>query len=363
VPGSRVPPARRGGTGQPATSTITDALGRTTAIREYKAATPTGAYDSTTYKFNRKSQLEKVTDAAGNHWDYTYDLRGRQLTAADPDKGTVTSTYDAAGRVTSTLDARNVKLQYTYDNLDRRTAVLQTGVGTRARWFYDTLAKGQLDKSIRYVGTANYIRQINAYDDSYRPTQETVTIPTTETGLGGSYTSESYYNVDGSLTTTGYPAAGNLPLESVSYQYDPTTGLPTTSSSTFNNRSISYAGRTTYDALGRVSELMLYPGLYDGIGKRVYQTYGYELETGRLTATRTDRESVALHADQHQLHVRQRRQRHPHGRRGHRRQPVLPVRLPTPADPGVDARHRQLRDRAQYTGARWPRPVLAVLDL
>ena len=280
-------------TGGTATSTVTNALGRTTAVREYQAATPSGAYDATSYKFNRKGQLEKVTDAAGNHWDYTYDLRGRQLTAADPDKGTVTSTYDADSRVTSTLDARGIKLQYTYDNIDRRTAVLQTGVGTRARWFYDTLAKGQLDKSIRYVGVTNYTRQINAYDDAYRPTQETVTIPSTETGLAGSYTSESYYNVDGSLNTSGYPAAADLPLESVSYQYDATTGLPTTSASTFNSRSISYAGRTTYDALGRVSELMLYPGLYDGIGKRVYQTFGYELETGRLTSTRTDRDSVA----------------------------------------------------------------------
>jgi RHS repeat-associated protein len=282
------PPA--GGT---ATSTITDALGRTTAVRQYHATTPTGAYETTTYAFDRKNKLKRVTDAAGNHWDYTYDLRGRQLTASDPDKGTTTSTYDAADRVTSTLDARSVKLQYTYDAIDRRTAVLQTGVGTRARWFYDTLAKGQLDKSIRYVGVTNYTRQINSYDDAYRPTVQTYTIPTTETGLAGSYTVENYYKVDGSLSATGYPAAGDLPSETVYYQYDATTGRPNSSTSTFGGRSISYAARTTYDALGRMSELMLYPGLLDDLGKRVYQTFGYELETGRLTSTRTDRDSVA----------------------------------------------------------------------
>jgi hypothetical protein len=172
-------------------------------------------------------------------------------------------------------------------------AVLQTGVGTRARWFYDTLAKGQLDKSVRFVGTANYTRQIGAYDDAYRPTQQTYTVPATETGVGGSYTLENYYNVDGSLNTTGYPAAGDLPLESVAYQYDSTTGLPTTSTSSFAGRSISYAAGTTYDALGRVSQLTLYPGLFDSLGKRVYQSFGYELETGRLVNTRTDREAVA----------------------------------------------------------------------
>jgi RHS repeat-associated protein len=275
------------------TSTVNDALGRTTALRQYHGTTPTGASDTTTYTYGHKNELKKVTDAAGNHWDYTYDLRGRQLTASDPDKGTVTSTYDAASRVTSTLDARGVKLQYTYDNLDRRTAILQTGVGTRARWFYDTLAKGQLDKSVRFVGTANYTRQIGAYDDAYRPTQQTYTIPATEAGIGGSYTVENYYNVDGSLNTTGYPAAGDLPLESVAYHYDSTTGLPTTSTSSFTGRSISYAAGTTYDALGRISQLTLYPGLFDDLGKRVYQSFGYELETGRLVNTRTDREAVA----------------------------------------------------------------------
>ena len=279
--------------GGTASSTVTDAQGRTTAVREYHAATPTGAYDTTTYAFNRKNKLKRVTDTAGNHWDYTYDLRGRQLTASDPDKGTTTSTYDAADRVTSTVDARGIKLQFSFDAIDRQTAVLQTGVGTRSRWFYDTLAKGQLDKSIRYVGAANYIRQVDSYDDAYRPTLQTYTIPGTETGLGGSYTVENYYKVDGSLDATGYPAAGDLPAETVHYQYDATTGRPNSSTSSYNGRSISYAARTTYDALGRISELMLYPGLLDDIGKRVYQTFGYELETGRLVNTRTDRESVA----------------------------------------------------------------------
>jgi hypothetical protein len=65
------------------------------------------------------------------------------------------------------------------------------------------------------------------------------------------------------VVTAWNSAAGDLPLESVSYQYDATTGLPNTSTSTFNSRPISYAARTTYDALGRVSELLLYPGLFD----------------------------------------------------------------------------------------------------
>jgi RHS repeat-associated protein len=222
---------------------------------------------------------------------------GRQPPRASRHGATTTSTYDAAGRVTSTVDARGIKLQYGYDALDRRTAVFQTGVGTRARWYYDTLAKGQLDKSIRFgTNSANYTRQINAYDDAYRPTMQTYTIPSIETGLAGSYTVESYYKIDGSLSATGYPAAGDLPSETVYYQYNETTGLPVTSTGGTGSRAVSYAAGTDYDALGRISQLTLYPGLFDDIGKRVYQTFGYELETGRLVNTRTDRESVTPYA-------------------------------------------------------------------
>jgi RHS repeat-associated protein len=282
------PPA--GGT---ATSTVTDALGRTVAVRQYTASAPAGAYDATTYTFNRKGQLAKVTDAGGNHWDYTYDLRGRQITTSDPDKGTTTSTYDTASRLASTVDARGTKLQYSYDALNRRTAIFETGVGTRARWTFDTVAKGQLYQSIRFVGTANYTHRIYAYDDAYRPTSQTYIIPATETGVAGTFAFTGDYKVDGSASTVDYPAAADLPLESVSYNYNPTTGLPTDSGSNYNQTPTSYVSRADYDALGRVQQLVLYTGLYTGLGSRVYQNYAHELETGRLTGIRTDRESLS----------------------------------------------------------------------
>jgi hypothetical protein len=83
---------------------------------------------------------------------------------------------------------------------------------------------------------------------------QTYTIPGTETAIGGSYTVENYYKVDGSLSATGYPAAGDLPAETVNYQYDATTGQPNSSTSNYSGRSISYAAGTTHDALGRVSQ-------------------------------------------------------------------------------------------------------------
>ncbi|MDW5329924.1 RHS repeat-associated core domain-containing protein [Plantactinospora sp. KLBMP9567] len=282
------PPA--GGT---AASTVTDAHGRTVAVRQYHASTPTGTYDATSYSYNRKGQLAEVTDAAGNAWSYTYDVRGRQVTAADPDKGLTTSGYDVGGRLTSTVDARNVRLTYTYDALNRRTAVQQPGVGTRARWTYDTIAKGHLYQSVRFVGTASYTTRITAYDDAYRPTDQSVIIPATETGLAGTYTFGTSYNADGTIAARNYPATAGLPAESVSYVYDETTGMPVRANSNFNNTALSYVSQTGYNALGQVTTLQLYTGVHTGLGARVDQTFTHELGTGRLTAVRTDRQSVS----------------------------------------------------------------------
>ncbi|MFV2099444.1 RHS repeat domain-containing protein [Micromonospora sp. LOL_014] len=41
------------------------------------------------YAFNGKDQLESVIDAAGNTWSYEYDIRGRRISADDPDAGSM----------------------------------------------------------------------------------------------------------------------------------------------------------------------------------------------------------------------------------------------------------------------------------
>ncbi|MFB9955322.1 RHS repeat domain-containing protein [Cellulomonas denverensis] len=85
----------QGGTAQ---TTISDARGNTTELRQYLGGHPTGDFRAVSYGYDRAGNLTSVKDAAGNAWSYTYDLRGRQVTATDPDKGATTTTYDEAGR-------------------------------------------------------------------------------------------------------------------------------------------------------------------------------------------------------------------------------------------------------------------------
>jgi YD repeat-containing protein len=83
---------------QGATTTIQmlDARGKISELRQFKGREAGGAYDSTKYTYTADDQLESLTNADGSVWRYSYDLRGRQIKAEDPDKGTSTSTYDDA---------------------------------------------------------------------------------------------------------------------------------------------------------------------------------------------------------------------------------------------------------------------------
>lgn len=43
------------------------------------------------YAYNRKDQLARITDAAGNVWSHGYDLLSRRVSTVDPDAATSSS--------------------------------------------------------------------------------------------------------------------------------------------------------------------------------------------------------------------------------------------------------------------------------
>ncbi|MET8262184.1 RHS repeat domain-containing protein [Micromonospora sp. NPDC005553] len=281
--------------GGTATSSIADARGQLVELRYYHGATPTpgaaGSWDATKYTFNRKGQKTAVTDSRGNKWTYTFDLRGRQTEVVDPDKGKAVSTYDNGGRVASLSDARGKKLAYLYDSLNRKRAVYENQVGgtMRAQWVYDTLAKGQLTQSTRFVGSAAYQVKVNGYTDTYLPTGSSVVIPSAETGLAGTYTFDTTYNVDNSVASQSMPSTNSgLPAETLLFDYN-SFGLPSGLRTLYGSVNSSYVADTDYNALGEIDQVEL----YTGTGGRVFQKFTRELETGRLTGIRTDRDSVA----------------------------------------------------------------------
>jgi RHS repeat-associated protein len=278
-----IPPA--GGT---ATTTLTDARGQTTELRQHHSRNIDAAYDTTTYRHTPHGQLAKVTDPAGNSWTYTYDQLGRQTKTDDPDKGITTTVYDDRGQVTSTTDARNTSLFNIYDNLGRRLE-LREGSATgnlRANWAYDTLtgAKGQLTEATRYQAGHAYTTKVTQYDRLYRPIRTAVVIPDSEGALAGTYQSGTSYAPSGLVGGFSYSAAGALPGGSVNYTYEDQTLRPT---------AVFGQGMTTsvkYSNTGKPLQYEL--GLTDG-GKKTWTTNTYEWGTQRLATSRVDREEQA----------------------------------------------------------------------
>ncbi|MEV6534185.1 polymorphic toxin-type HINT domain-containing protein [Streptomyces sp. NPDC051639] len=273
------------------TTTLTDARGNTTEIRQYHGATATGTADTTHYEYDPAGRLASVTDQADTNWSYTYDQRGNQLTATDPDSGTTTSHYDDRNHLTDTLNANNKKITHIYDSLGRETETHEgdaTGTLLTKHVWDPAGFEGQLGSSTRYIGGASgdaYTTTYGMYDTLYRPHRTTVTIPAAEgTALAGSYQTNTQYNLDGTINSTSYPAAGGLATEVITPTYD----------DALRTKTITGTGGVTYltdAAYSYTGKPLIYTYQAPG-AKKTQVTNTYEWGTQRLHNSRVNRDDV-----------------------------------------------------------------------
>jgi YD repeat-containing protein len=279
--------------GGTATTSLTDARGNTTAIRQHHAPTAESSYDTTGYQYTPRGELEKVSDPAGNSWTYRHDQLGRQVEADDPDKGTTTTVYDDRGQVNSTTDARGIKLVSVYDGIGRQTELRESSPtgALRAEWTYDTVsgAKGHLAASTRYVDGEAYTNKVVAYDRQYRVLRSSVTVPASEGALAGTYLSLTTFNVSGTVQGVGFPKAGALPSSGVVFTYEDETLRPIALSGDQGLKAT-----TSYSLTGKPQQYEL----SDSGGMKTWATNTYESGTQRLATSRVDRENVPG-VDQH----------------------------------------------------------------
>jgi RHS repeat-associated protein len=276
-----IPPA--GGT---ATTTVTDVQGRTTDLLQYTNAERT-QYQTTHYTYGKYDEPATVTDPAGNTWTYTFDARGQQTDVDDPDKGKSHTTYDDLGRATTVTDARGITLTTGYDDLGRQRT-LKKGSTLLAEWTYDTIAKGLLSSSTRYIDGQAYTTATTAYNDAYQPTASTVTVPAGAGNLAGTYTWTFGYNAyTGVQEWIKHPAVGNLPSERQTTIYgDQDLPLKTTAGA------VGLVNATQYDVFSRTSRLE-----FGTLGKKLYLTRDYDEFTGRLTRQTSDRDLAPQRID------------------------------------------------------------------
>jgi RHS repeat-associated protein len=262
-----IPPA--GGTAQ---TTVTDALGRVVERLSYTNADRT-TYVKATYAYDQRGNLNEMIDAAGNTWTWTFDARGRQVKADDPDKGETHTAYDDLDRPVTTTDARGITLTTSYDALGRKTELKQ-GDELRAQWTYDTLAKGQPAADTRYEDGHAYTTAIGGYNNRYQPTSSTTTLPETEGALAGTYQwSYGYNEITGAQEWTRHPAIGGLPAENVTTRYN-SYNLPTLTTAS----GAALVNNTLYDPLARPTTIE-----YGVFGRKVYENRFWDEHTGALT--------------------------------------------------------------------------------
>ncbi|MFG2640348.1 ricin-type beta-trefoil lectin domain protein [Streptomyces sp. NPDC048370] len=288
--------------GSAPTSVFTNALGHTTELWQYSTPTPTGlASDAAVTRFTSTLDGKPLTrkDAAGNVWSYTYDQRGRQIGASDPDHGVSTQTYDAASRLTSSTDAKSRTLVYTYDLLGRKTGLYDGTVSAAkqlAGWTFDTVAggKGKPATSTRYVGGSAgkaYTSAVTGYDDGARVTGTTITMPGTDAGLAsGTFTysvSTTHDRLTGNPKGTVLPALAGLPLDDIAYSYNDYGQMYKYAGAT------TYDTQTEYDAFGRVIRSTVNPW-----ASQVVSTTVYDEATGRVRDQFTDKQTSTTGAVQ-----------------------------------------------------------------
>ncbi|MGW5239831.1 RHS repeat domain-containing protein [Monashia sp. NPDC004114] len=262
--------------GGTATATVTDSRDQVITRRQYTTTSGTaGAYQDTTYAYDANGNPTAMTDPAGNSWTRGYDLMGRRTTSTDPDAGTSATSYNDDGTIATTTDSTGSTLAFVYDPLGRKIEE-HTGSSAgpkTASWLYDTIVKGQLTSSTTYDAAGDaYIRAVTGYNNLYQPTGTNLSIPGSETGLSGTYTTTETYNLDGGVRTYVQPTIAGVAAVGQGPGYD-SLGHPYS----LNGGSSGLVAGTSYSAYGEVGLLT------EGVAtSSIYTAYSYEDGTRRL---------------------------------------------------------------------------------
>ncbi|MFI5759282.1 ricin-type beta-trefoil lectin domain protein, partial [Streptomyces sp. NPDC051569] len=268
---------------------FTDGIGRTARVDTFNPAAP-GGFTSMRYAYDKHGRLQTATSSADEKhpWSWTYDHRGRQLTATDPDTGTTKTTYDAYDRVRTTKNDRGITVWNDYDVLSRPTQQRLDGPAGKllADFAYDKApgGEGMPYTAVRYTDGEAYKQQVDGYTKDYQPISTTLTLPDSlksTWGLETSYTYGYSYTDTGMLQEATLPKAGRFDTEKLVVRYNE-NGKPLSVSG-----KDWYGSETVYDSYGQVQRSTLGAQPY-----RVWTQATYDESSGELTDQSVFREKT-----------------------------------------------------------------------
>jgi RHS repeat-associated protein len=259
-----------------------------------------GTSQATDYACNTRQELAAVTDAStGEQWIKNYNLLGQVTSSTTPNSGSTAMTYDGDGNVTSTTDADGHTISYTYDALDRKTGEYDGPTSASrqlASWVYDnsnnvagvTDPVGHLTTETSYSGGNAYTLQEKGFNVFGESLGETLTLPSAEGALAGSYAlTHLYSSTTGLLLRDTYPASpggGALPAETVTHGYETGFDLPDGLGSTL----AAYGQQVIYTAFSQVAEEVI-----GTTTNNASVINSYDENTGALKSTQVENSAVS----------------------------------------------------------------------
>jgi RHS repeat-associated protein len=240
-----------------------DGKGNPTAIKDPRTYTTTYTYDPldrikdmtqpwdivTYYGYDTQDNQASITDPNGNITQYYNGDFGRKNQTTSPDTGTTKYLYDEAGNLTQRFDAKETVVNYTYDVLNRLTAIqFPADPNQNVTFTYDstsvTYGIGRLTGRTDPSGT-----YIFYYDAHGNMTREEKTIGTIL------YTTQYTYNNNNILTSIIYPTG-----RTITYTLDQ-TGRISQVSTTLGGNPKTLASAIAYLPYGGITELTYGNGL------------------------------------------------------------------------------------------------------
>lgn len=222
-----------------------------------------------TYGYNNKGQLTSVTKD-NEAITYSYDVFGR-VSSTTYDGKTVSYTYDNNSNVKTIVYPGNKTVTYTYDALNRITAVKDWNNATTSYHYCD-------DGSFDYYQYPNYVRTTFSYDGAGRCNA----ISTKRNSGNGSIISEYSFTLDDlgnhiqEVFTEPYSSYPSMPSVNLNYTYNNANRLQTAGDLTFgydnNGNTVLRTGRTySYDTKNNLTGVTgdyTASYIYDGYGSR-----------------------------------------------------------------------------------------------
>ncbi len=177
-----------------------DPLGRLSRILQ----DANGLHAETTFAYDARDNLTRVTDPKGLQTSYVYNGFGERSVLSSPDTGTTDYTYDSAGNMLTERDARGIAVSYRYDALSRLISTAYSDGTPGVAYTYDAsvktscglalFGKGRLTRMDDAAGRTEY-----CYDRFGRLTRQRHTIN------GRSYSVDYRYTPSGQLSGITYP--------------------------------------------------------------------------------------------------------------------------------------------------------------